>query len=88
MAKIETVEQLRSVYAQPSDLVIKKALPRLEAHCRRIIALSPMVMLGTADAEGRQDVTPRGGEPGFVSVLDDSTLALPDWPGKIGRAHV
>jgi PPOX class probable FMN-dependent enzyme len=82
LAKIETVEQLRTVYAQPSDLVIKKALPRLEKHCRRIISLSPMVMVGTSDAKGGQDVTPRGGEPGWVHVVDDKTLAMPDWPGN------
>jgi PPOX class probable FMN-dependent enzyme len=82
LAKIETVEQLRSTYAQPSDLVRKKALPQLEKHCRKIISLSPMVMVGTSDAHGGQDVTPRGGDPGFVQVLDDRTVAIPDWPGN------
>lgn len=82
MAKIETVEQLRSTYAQPSDLVRKKALSQLEKHCRRIISMSPMVMVGTSDANGGQDVTPRGGEPGFVQVLDDRTVVMPDWPGN------
>ncbi len=82
MSRIETVEQLRTVYDQPSELVMKKSLPRLEKHCRRIISLSPMVMVGTSDATGCQDVTPRGGEPGWVHVIDDKTVALPDWPGN------
>lgn len=82
MARIETLEQLRTVYAQPSELVMKKSIPQLEKHCRRIISLSPMVMVGTSDANGGQDVTPRGGEPGWVHVIDDKTIALPDWPGN------
>ena len=82
MAKIETVAQLRSTYAQPSDLVLKKQLSALERHCRKIISLSPMVMVGTSDGKGGQDVTPRGGAPGFVQVIDDRMVALPDWPGN------
>ncbi len=82
MAKIETLDQLRTAYAQPSELVRKKQLAALERHCRKIVSLSPMVLVGTSDAHGGQDVTPRGGEPGFVHVIDDRTLAMPDWPGN------
>jgi len=82
MAKIETVSQLRTAYPQPSEMVRKKQLSVLEKHCKRIVSLSPMVLVGTSDAHGGQDVTPRGGEPGFVQVIDDRTLALPDWPGN------
>lgn len=82
MAKIETVGQLRTAYPQPSEMVRKKQLSVLEKHCKRIVSLSPMVLVGTSDAHGGQDVTPRGGEPGFVQVIDDRTLALPDWPGN------
>jgi PPOX class probable FMN-dependent enzyme len=82
MSKIETVEQLRQVYAAPSDMVIRKQLPALDRHCRRFIALSPFVVMGTSDGKGGQDVTPRGGAPGHVAILDDRRLALPDWPGN------
>lgn len=82
MARIETVDQLRSAYPQPSDMVRKKQLSALEKHCKKVVSLSPMVLVGTSDAHGGQDVTPRGGEPGFVQVIDDRTLALPDWPGN------
>lgn len=80
MARIETVDQLRSAYPQPSDMVRKKQPSALEKHCKKIVSLSPMVLVGTSDTHGGQDVTPRGGEPGFVQVIDDRTLALPDWP--------
>jgi PPOX class probable FMN-dependent enzyme len=53
----------------------------LDTHCRKFIALSPFVCLGTVGDEGA-DVTPRGGPPGFVHIVDDGTLALPDWPGN------
>jgi len=82
MSRIETVEQLRAVYAAPTELAIRKQLSALDRHCRRFIELSPFVLLGTSDAAGRHDVTPRGGPPGQVAVLDDRRLAIPDWPGN------
>ncbi|HMR31634.1 MAG TPA: pyridoxamine 5'-phosphate oxidase family protein [Geminicoccaceae bacterium] len=73
---------LRERWGQPRELAEKKVLRRLDAHCRRFIALSPFLALGTSDAEGRHDVSPRGDRPGFVRVLDDTTLLIPDRPGN------
>lgn len=73
---------LRERWGQPGELAEKKVLRRLDAHCRRFIALSPFLALGTSDAEGRHDVSPRGDAPGFVRVLDDTTLLIPDRPGN------
>ncbi len=73
---------LRERWGQPGELAEKKVLRRLDAHCRRFIALSPFLALGTSDAEGRHDVSPRGDAPGFVRVLDDATLLIPDRPGN------
>lgn len=73
---------LRERWGQPGELAEKKVLRRLDAHCRRFIALSPFLTLGTSDAEGRHDVSPRGDAPGFVRVLDDTTLLIPDRPGN------
>lgn len=78
---IETLEQLRALYPNPSDRARLKTLDRLDAHMRHFVELSPFVTLGTSSDTGG-DVTPRGGDPGFVRVLDDRTLALPDWPGN------
>jgi PPOX class probable FMN-dependent enzyme len=58
-----------------------KTLRRLDQHCRRFIELSPFLCLGTSGEHGG-DVTPRGDQPGFVKILDDATIAIPDWPGN------
>jgi PPOX class probable FMN-dependent enzyme len=57
-------------------------VPRLDAHCARFIALSPFCVLSSVDSGAFPDLSPRGGEPGFVRMLDDRTLLLPDRPGN------
>ena len=79
---IETVEELRSSYGEPSERAVRKALDRLDRHCRRFIALSPFVVLASAGADGRVDCSPRGDPAGFVAVLDDRTILLPDRRGN------
>jgi PPOX class probable FMN-dependent enzyme len=79
---ITTREQLRSLYAEPTERARRKQLPALERHARAFIALSPFVVLATSDASGRVDATPRGGAPGFVVVRDGHTLLLGDAPGN------
>ena len=79
---IETVEELRSSYGEPSERAVKKALDRLDRHCRQFIALSPFVVLASAGADGRVDCSPRGDPAGFVAVLDDRTILLPDRRGN------
>ncbi len=69
-------------YRLPSQLVRDKEIDRIDRHCRAFIELSPWATLATADADGFPDVSPRGGEPGFVKVLDEHRLALPDRPGN------
>lgn len=77
----KTVE-LGQLYGEPVGLAKLKEIGFLDPHCRRFIALSPFLCIGTADADGRQDVSPRGDMPGFVQVLDEHTLAIPDRPGN------
>lgn len=74
--------ELRALLGQPSDTVIRKQLPALDVHCRAFIALSPFLLIGTANANGDCDVSPRGDAPGFVLTLDDHTLVIPDRPGN------
>ncbi len=74
---------LRTHFGTISRLAESKTLARLDRHCRGFIALSPFLVLASADAEGRHvDASPRGDAPGFVAVLDDVTLLIPDRPGN------
>ncbi len=73
---------LREVLGSPSELTVRKQLAALDRHCRAFIALSPFLLLGSVDATGRHDVSPRGDAPGFALVLDDTTLAIPERPGN------
>jgi hypothetical protein len=82
VAAITTEAELRALYKAPGERALRKELDHLDRHCRRFIEHSPFLVLATADARGRQDATPRGGDPGFVHVADDHTLLLPDRPGN------
>ena len=74
-------DALQEIYGPVLERARLKSLRRLDTHCRRFIELSPFVCVGTTSPNGA-DVTPRGDRPGFVQVLDDVTLAIPDWPGN------
>ncbi len=67
---------------EPEAMIKAKIGDRIDRHARRFIAHSPFLTLATADAAGRADCSPRGDYPGFVKVLDERTLALPDRPGN------
>lgn len=85
MNEISSPEALRAHFGEPSAMVVAKALPKLDPHCRTFIALSPFLVLATTDGDGNVDASPRGDAPGFVQVLDDSTLLLPD---RIGNRRI
>jgi len=69
-------------YAAPSKPAALKDIGRIDVHMGRFIALSPLCLVATADASGKQDVTPRGDPPGSFKVLDEHTIALADRPGN------
>ncbi len=73
--------QLRTLHLQPMSRATDKVLTRLDRHCRDIIALSPFCLLAS-NGPGGTDVTPRGDPPGFVRVLDDTHVLLPDRVGN------
>lgn len=79
---ITDLAELRALVGEPSELARKKELDHLDAHCRQFIAHAPFLLLGTADATGRCDVSPKGDAPGFVQVLDEHHLVIPDRPGN------
>jgi uncharacterized protein len=73
---------LRGIYPEPMELAVLKQLDRLDAHCRNFLAHSPFAVIGSARPGRGTDVSPRGDAPGFVRVLDDHTIAIPDRPGN------
>jgi uncharacterized protein len=76
------VSELRPLYSNPSTLARAKQLALIDTHCRNFIARSPLVMVGSVHPERGMDVSPRGDAPGFVRVLDEHHLAIPDRPGN------
>jgi len=69
-------------YRTPGQRVLDKVIHHLDDHCAAFIRLSPFATLATASPEGEPDVSPRGGDPGFVHVLEGNRLALPDRQGN------
>jgi uncharacterized protein len=74
--------QLRELYERPMPHVLRKQLDHVDEMARRLIALTPIVFVASHDAQGRCDVTPRGGAPGFVTVLAARDVAIPDATGN------
>jgi PPOX class probable FMN-dependent enzyme len=77
-----TLEDLDRLYKPMSPIVKAKVLDRVDPHGARFIALSPFVVVSAAGPDGGIDVSPRGGEPGFVKLDGERTLYLPDRPGN------
>jgi hypothetical protein len=75
-------KDLRALLGSPSELALKKQIARLDEHCRAFIAHAPFMLLATSDTQGRCDVSPKGDPAGFVRVLDDTHLVIPDRPGN------
>jgi hypothetical protein len=80
--KIKTLEQLRTLYAAPRERAVKKQLALLDRHCKHYISLSPFVVLSSMGGDEVLDASPRGGTPGFVKIIGDNTLLIPDSPGN------
>ena len=78
---IENEEKLRKLHHAPLSRAKDKVLVRLDEHCKKIISLSPFCVIAT-QGNGGADITPRGDPPGFVRVLDDQHLLLPDRVGN------
>ncbi len=82
MAAIREEPELRALLGEPAAIVRAKVADRLNELTRRFVDLSPFVLLATSAPDGTCDVSPRGDPPGFVHVLDERTLLLPDRPGN------
>ncbi len=81
-AQVNGSDELRELVGPVNPLAERKVLSRLDGHCRDFIALSPFLVLASADGAGGADASPRGDGPGFCQVLDDTTLLIPDRRGN------
>ena len=80
--EVTTVEQLRAIVGHPHQAVADKVAGALADVHRVWLQNSPLCFVATTDAQGRVDVSPKGDPPGFVPIIDDSTIAIPERPGN------
>ncbi|MCX7177169.1 MAG: pyridoxamine 5'-phosphate oxidase family protein [Proteobacteria bacterium] len=79
---ISSAEELKKIFGTPQERAVKKEIRSLDRHCTNFIALSPFIVVATADAEFNMDASPRGGAPGFVRVTKNGELLIPESPGN------
>jgi PPOX class probable FMN-dependent enzyme len=79
---VTTVDDLRAIVGHPIQAVANKVKDRLSEAQQDWLAHSPLGFIATTDAEGRVDVSPKGDPPGFVHIIDDTTIAIPERPGN------
>jgi PPOX class probable FMN-dependent enzyme len=79
---IKSEEELRSILGHPGRRAVEKVIDHIDEHCASLIAHSPFLVVASADADGNIDVSPKGDPAGFVQVLDEHTLVIPDRLGN------
>jgi uncharacterized protein len=81
---VQSEAELREVVPAPGEgsPPLRKQIGHLDPHCRDFIARSPFFLLATANSAGDCDASPRGGPPGFVHVVDEHRLVVPEYPGN------
>lgn len=79
---IQTEAELRDILGYAGEAAQNKVIPEIDEICRAFIEKSPFILLGSMDASGNMDVSPKGDPAGFVQVMDRHTLLIPDRPGN------
>lgn len=79
---VTALDEIRAVMGEPLPPVLAKVIDHVDDLCRDFIAKSPFVIIATAGADGHLDLSPKGDPAGFVQVLDDKHVAIPDRPGN------
>ncbi|MBO6895021.1 MAG: pyridoxamine 5'-phosphate oxidase family protein [Roseibium sp.] len=79
---VTRIEDLEEVIGEPMPQIVAKELPALDSICRDFIAHAPFCFLASSNPAGYLDISPKGDPAGFVKVLDEATLAIPDRPGN------
>ncbi|MGV0807132.1 pyridoxamine 5'-phosphate oxidase family protein [Mycolicibacterium setense] len=80
--EVTSADELRAIVGQPTAAVAKKVTDRLSEAQQGWLKQSPLGFVATTDAHGRVDVSPKGDPPGFVQIIDDTTIAIPERPGN------
>ncbi|WP_242204270.1 pyridoxamine 5'-phosphate oxidase family protein [Aestuariivivens insulae] len=80
--KVTNTEQLRALYGFPAGRAKDKVLNKLEKHSINFIEHAPFLVLSSVNNQGQLDASPRGGEPGFVKVIGDNKIVIPDAKGN------
>ena len=80
--EVTSVDDLRAIVGHPTAAVAKKVTARLSEAQQGWLRQSPLGFVATTDAHGRVDVSPKGDPPGFVQIIDDTTIAIPERPGN------
>ncbi|QQE76515.1 pyridoxamine 5'-phosphate oxidase family protein [Brevibacillus composti] len=79
---VSTEAELREWMGESSEVVKRKVITHLDEHCMQYIAKAPFLIVATADRDGYCDASPRGDAPGFVHVIDEHHLVIPERPGN------
>ena len=79
---LDDSQAVRAHFGEPLPVAVQIVKSKLDKHHRKLIAHCPFICIATADAQGQPVVSPKGDAPGFVKVLDDSTIFVPDRPGN------
>lgn len=80
--RIDSLEKLRQVIDEPAAILEKKVVETIDVTCREFIEKSPLICIGTSNLKNDHDVSPKGDSPGFVKVLNESTILIPERPGN------
>ena len=79
---LSTEDEIEAAIGKPAPRMLAKVVDSLDDICRAFIARSPFVVVASSDSKGRCDVSPKGDLPGFVQILDNRTIAIPERPGN------
>src|SRR6267143_3470419 len=79
---VRTKEEIQAMLGEMSENQANKRIDHIDQHCRTWIERTPFIVISTSSLAGYMDVSPKGDTPGFVKVLDENTLAIPDRPGN------
>ena len=82
LSSIEAYDDLREAVGEPIPSIAEKEMPMLDKHARHFLSLSPILFISTVGVDGRADISPRGDPAGFVKVIDDRTILIPERPGN------